>query len=146
MGQFFRQSRVPAERGRSVLNDREAGRTARVRPTTSGLWRTLVQLAQFALAIASYLEELLDVLDGLFLRVSLHHGEAADYLFGFGERPVSDREIAVRKANTRAARAGHAALDRQEETGLHAVFDELPHCSHFFVARETAGFFCLVDA
>jgi len=68
------------------------------------------ELAEFAFAVACDADKIFHVLDGLLLGVGLKDCEAADHFLGLGERAVGDREIAIGKANTRAAGAGHAAF------------------------------------
>src|SRR5215510_1012247 len=72
-----------------------------VRPRPCGR-RRLVQLTQFAFAFPDDVQEALDEVNGLFFRIRLEQGEAADNLLGFRERPIFDGELAVGNPDARA--------------------------------------------
>src|SRR6266849_5858293 len=93
----------------------------------------LIYLAKLALAITDDLEEILRHLDGLFLGVRPEDGEAADHLFGLGERSICHTHLPVSGPNACAERAWQAALSGNQPTGLHPLFDQLPHFVHFLL-------------
>jgi hypothetical protein len=65
---------------------------------------SLVQLAQFALTLTGYREELLSQFDRLLLGVGLEYGKPPDYFLGLGERAIGNRQLPA-DSRTRAPRA-----------------------------------------
>src|SRR5262249_10504657 len=103
--------------------------------------RCLVQLTQFALTFPDDVQEAFDELDGLFLRIGLDQGEAADDLLGLRERPIFDGELAVRNPDTRTQWGRQTALGAEKMALARALLDELPHCRDVLGARGPVRFF-----
>src|SRR6266403_4399859 len=108
--------------------------------------RRLVYLAKFALTLTYNVEESLGHFDGLCLRVCLEDGEAADDLFGLGERPVSHAHVSARHAHTCPEGAWQAALGSDQRPGLHLLFDQLAYLVYFLLGRGCVSFHALINA
>src|SRR5580704_3416867 len=92
-----------------------------------------VYLAKFALTLPDYLEEILGQFDGFFLGLYLEDSEAADELFGLGERTVCHGMLAVGKANACSQCARQATFSTNQPASFHTFFHQLAHLGHFLL-------------
>src|SRR5262245_4808691 len=139
-------TRVSRSRGTTIrpalgaVEGRPSSVEGAVRPGPGGR-RRLVQLTHFAFAFPHHVQEGLDVLDGLFLRLRLEQGEAADDLLGFREWAILDRELPVCNPDACAKCCWQAALCAEEVAFAHAHLDEFPHRRDVLGARGPVRFF-----
>src|SRR5690348_16524948 len=135
---------LPFEAGADCM---VAGMTAsRLRLAGSGGGK-LVELADFGFAVAGNVEEALGEGDGFFFRVRPDQGEAADYLFGFGKRPIGHGEFAAAAADARSERAGQTSFGAQQYAFLSELLDQLAHTRHLVRrGRGSFGSARLIDA
>src|SRR4029077_1392609 len=92
-------------------------------------------LADVPLAVPDHLPEPPGQLQRLVLRPDLKQREADDYLFGFGERPVGQRDVPAGRGDVRAA---VQAARGQQHPGPGQLLDEAPHLGVELLIRRTA--------
>ena len=95
-----------AVRNHPLVPVRDAIRLGSCGRVSARVLSRLEYLANFTLAIAGYLEELLGQFNSLQLRVCLKQCEAADHFLGFTERPVGYGQLSSRAAHPCAKALG----------------------------------------
>ena len=84
---------------------------------------SLIDLPKLTFTFANDLEEFLSQLDGFLFRIGAKNCEAADQLFGFGERTIGDRETSTGAPHARAESAGQTAFGGDQPAGFETVLD-----------------------
>src|SRR5882672_8991752 len=102
----------------------------------SGL-RRLHQHAQLALAIARDLQEALDHLEHLRLRLHLEQREADDGITGLRGRSLAHGDLPFGGAHAGAEGAREERAGRDQHARLRHLVHQLPHLGHVLRARRT---------
>src|ERR1700704_6428673 len=95
---------------------------------------TLVNLADFSLAVTGCFEEVLRLFDRVLLRLRLDDREPGNQLLRLGERSVGHRELASGEPDARTQGAWQASLSSEQRARFHSLFDQLAHLGHFPLA------------